>query len=203
MARGREDRTVRTMRVRDAVVDDALAMGRVIVASFLAANRGQIPETAFQKRVEEWTPEVSARGWARALAQLADGNPERDVILVAEGDDGDLLGLVSGGAATRDANGKVAEIGALYVLPSRQRQGIGRSLLRAAADNLAGLGFVELHVGVLSVDLSARAFYEAMGGREIGQRTFNEEGYLLPLTIYAWPDIASLDSGRNAAPPAP
>ena len=196
---GHEDRTVRTMKVRDALVDDAPAMGRVMVESFLAAHRGQMPEAAFQKRVEEWTPEVSARGWARALVELADGNPERDVILVAEGDDGDLLGPVSGRAAEREVNGTVAEIGALYVLPSRQGRGIGGSLLRAAAGNLAGLGLVELHVGVLSVNLSARAFYEAMGGREIGQRTFDEEGYLLPETIYAWPDIASLDSGRNVA----
>ncbi|HTW08554.1 MAG TPA: hypothetical protein VME46_13640 [Acidimicrobiales bacterium] len=75
-----------------------------MVASFLAASRGQMPEAAFQKRVEEWTPEVSAHGWARALAQLADGNPERDVILVAEVDDGDLLGLASGGAAEREVN---------------------------------------------------------------------------------------------------
>jgi GNAT superfamily N-acetyltransferase len=203
MARGHKDGTVRTMRVRDAVVNDAPAMGRLMVESFLAASRGQMPEAAFQKRVEEWTPEVSAHGWARALAQLADGNPERNVILVAEGDDGDLLGLASGGAAEREVNGTVAEIGALYVLPSRQGRGIGGSLLRAAAGNLARLGFVELHVGVLSVNLSARAFYEAMGGREIGQGTFDEEGYLLPLTIYAWPDITSLDSGSNVADLAP
>ncbi len=75
MARGREDRTVCTMRVRQAVVDDAPAMGRLMVASFLAAHRGQMPEAAFQKRLKEWKPEVSARGWADALAQLADGNP--------------------------------------------------------------------------------------------------------------------------------
>jgi GNAT superfamily N-acetyltransferase len=182
---------VHTITVRGAVVADAPAMGRVIVESFLMANRGQIPEAAYQKRVAEWTPEASARGWERALARLADGNPDREVILVAEADDGDLVGLVSAGGAERDATGKIAEIGALYVLPSRQRQGIGRSLLRAAADKLAAVGFVELHVGALSVALSARAFYEATGGREIGQRTFNEEGYLLPLTIYAWPDIST------------
>jgi hypothetical protein len=43
------------------------------------------------ERVDEWTPEVSARGGARALAERADGNPDRDVVLVAEDDRG-LLG---------------------------------------------------------------------------------------------------------------
>jgi GNAT superfamily N-acetyltransferase len=188
------------MKVRDAVVDDAPAMGRVMVESFLAAHRGHMPEAAFQKRVEEWTPEVSARGWARALSQLADGNPEGDAILVAEGDDSDLLGLVSGGAAEHEVKGPVAEITALYVLPSRHGRGIGRSLLRAAADNLARLGFAELRVGVLSANISARAFYEAMGGRESGQGTFNEEGYLLPMTIYTWPDITSLGPRKGRRP---
>ena len=188
------------MKVRDAVVDDAPAMGRVMVESFLAAHRGQMPETAFQKRVEEWTPEVSAGGWARALAQVSDGNPEGDAILVAEGDDSDLVGLVSGGAAEHEVNGPVAEISALYVLPSRHGRGIGRSLLRAAAGNLARLGFAELRVGVLSVNLSARAFYEAMGGREIGQGTFDEEGYLLPMTIYTWPDITRLGFPERTPP---
>jgi hypothetical protein len=31
-----------------------------------------------------------------------------------------------------------------------------------------------------------------MGAREIGQRTFDEEGHLLPMTIYAWLDISAL-----------
>jgi hypothetical protein len=36
-----------------------------------------------------------------------------------------------------------------------------------------------------------------MGGREIGQRTFDEEGYLLPVTIYAWSDIIALGGGPS------
>jgi hypothetical protein len=34
-----------------------------------------------------------------------------------------------------------------------------------------------------------------MGGQEIGERTIDEEGYLLPGTVYAWPDIAAMASG--------
>ena len=63
-----------------------------MVESFLSAHRGQIPDPASQKRVDEWTPEVSAVGWARAVTEIPDGNPDRDVILVAE-DDAELHGL--------------------------------------------------------------------------------------------------------------
>ena len=32
-------------------------MGRVMVDSFLSAHRGQMPDAAWQQRVDEWTPE--------------------------------------------------------------------------------------------------------------------------------------------------
>jgi ribosomal protein S18 acetylase RimI-like enzyme len=187
------------MRVRAAVVEDAPAMGRVMVDSFLSAHRGQMPDAAWQKRVDEWTPDVSARGWARAITEQGGGNAVRDVLLVAEDDAGVLCALVSGTAADDDPSGSIAEIGALYVLPDRRGQGIGRSLLRAAASDLATLGFSELQVGVLTANLPARGFYEVMGGCEIGRRTVDEEGYLLPVTIYGWPDITALtgDSGET------
>ncbi len=73
-------------------------------------------------------------------------------------------------------------------------------MLRAASRELAELGFSALHVGVLSANLPARAFYQAMGAREIGQRMFDEEGRLLPLTLYAWLDITSLIDDSSKTP---
>jgi ribosomal protein S18 acetylase RimI-like enzyme len=183
------------MKIRAAAVGDAPAMGRVMVESWLTAHRGQMPDAAWQKRVDEWTPEASGAAWARLLAERA--APARDdqdrvVLLVAEGDAGDPLGLVLGTEAEDDPSGSTAEIVALYVKPDRQGRGIGRTLLGEGARELARLGFSALHIGVLTANLPARAFYEAMGGQEIGQRTFDEEGVVLPGTVYAWPDITSL-----------
>ena len=104
------------MRIRAAVADDAPAMGRVMVDSWLSAHRGQVPDAAWQQRVDEWTPEVSARAWARTFAERTDGDGPVDVMLVAEDDAGVLIALVSGTAADEDPSGSIAEIGALYVL---------------------------------------------------------------------------------------
>lgn len=188
------------MKVRAAEDEDAPAMGRVMVDSFLSAHQGQMPDAAWQKRLDEWTPDVSARGWAGAIAEQGCGEPTRGVVLVAEDNAGVLCALVSGAAASDDPSGSTAEIGALYVLPDRRGQGIGGCLLRAAASELATLDFSELQIGVLTANLAARGFYEAMGGHEVGQRTFDEEGFLLPVTIYGWPDIAALggDSSRTS-----
>jgi ribosomal protein S18 acetylase RimI-like enzyme len=188
---------VSRVKIRVAVAEDALAMGRVMVDSFLSAHRGQMPDAVWQQRVDEWTPDVSARAWARTIADRAAGKAARDVLLVADDDEGSLTALVSGSAADDDRSGSIAEIGALYVLPDRRGRGFGGSLLRAAASELADLGFSALHLGVLTANLPARGFYEAMGGREIGRRTDDEEGYLLPVTVYGWSDITALSGGSS------
>src|SRR3954451_10908610 len=180
------------MKGREAVPDEAPAMGRGMGESWLRAHRGQVPDAAWQKRLKEWTPDVSAQGWTRTLAELANGHDRPGALLVGEADAGVPVALVLGTEAGDDASGSVAEIGALYVLPDRQGQGIGRLLMVEASRRLATLGFTTLHVGVLTANLPARAFYQALGGQEIGQRTFEEDAYLLPGTVYAWMDIAVL-----------
>jgi ribosomal protein S18 acetylase RimI-like enzyme len=116
--------------------------------------------------------------------------------LVAE-DAGGVVGMVSGGAAAGVVSGRTCEIGALYVDPQRRGLGIARSLLRAAAGRLAQLGYSDLRIGVLTANGPARRFYEAMGGREIAHGTVDEEGYLSPLTIYAWADLNDLNPRRE------
>ena len=192
-----DERTRPTMRVRAAVLQDAPVLGRVMVDSWLSAHRGQMPESAWRTRVEEWTPEVSARAWARLLAEGGAGGDARAVLLVAEDDSGDLVALVLGTGAEDDESGETAQIDALYVLPDDQGRGIGRLLLQEAARRLLSLRYSQLTIGVLSANLPARAFYEAMGGVEIGQRTFDEEGHPLAGTVYGWPDLAALTGDAN------
>jgi len=180
------------MEVRSARQVDAQALGRVTVAAWLSAHRGQMPEAAWQKRVEEWTPEVSARAWARLLSAMAAGEEPRTVLLVAEETTAGLVALVLATEDESDPAGATAQVPALYVLPDHQRRGTGRLLLQQAATELDTLGFTALRIGVLTANRPARAFYEAMGGSEVEQRTFDEEGVLLPETVYGWSDLGVL-----------
>ncbi|WP_374455427.1 N-acetyltransferase family protein [Nocardioides sp.] len=180
------------MEVRAARPEDAPALGRVMVGAWLSAHHGQMPEAAWQKRVEEWTPEVSAQGWARMLSSMAAGDQLRTVLLVAEEEPSDPVGLVLATEDEGDVSGATAQVNALYVLPTDQGRGTGRLLLRTAAAELRRRGFSRLHVGVLTANLPARGFYEAMGGHEVAQRTFDEEGVALPETVYGWSDLTLL-----------
>lgn len=178
------------MRTRAARPADAAALGHLMVESWLSAHRGQLPDVAWRARVEEWTPDVSARGWARVLDAQDAARVSDDVLLVAEEDAGaTIVGLVHGTLADEDGTGEVLS---LYVAPGRHRQGVGAALLRAGAAALRDRGAARLRLSVLTANVPARAFYEAMGGVETGHGTTDEEGHLLPTTIYEWCPVSAL-----------
>src|SRR5437867_3700101 len=72
------------MIIRLAREEDAAAMARVTVDTFLAAHREQLPAQLWAKRAQEWTYEVSEQGWLRTLRCLSDlEEPTQDVQMVA------------------------------------------------------------------------------------------------------------------------
>lgn len=160
--------------VRAAVVADAPALGRVMVEAWLSAHRAQVPDASWQRRLEEWTPEVSASGWSRLLSE----QDPRTLLLVAEEKPGEPVGLLLADEDDDSGAGTAARVKALYVLPGHQGHGLGRLLLGSAARKLVSLGFSRLRVGVLTANAPARAFYEAMGGREVGERADVRRGRL-------------------------
>lgn len=184
------------MKIRSATSGDASALGRIMVASWLSAHRDHIPDAAWRKREAEWTPDVSARAWARTLIAQANGDAPREVLLVAEDDKADLTALAYATPAVDDPSGSRAALGALYVSPAHRGKGIGSALVKEVARELADLGFVTLRVEVLTANLPARSFYETMGALEISTGTFDEEGYILDATVYEWPDITALIGDR-------
>lgn len=173
------------MNIRPAQLDDAPAMARVMVDTYLAAHRGQMPEAAWQKRKQEWSYAESEAGWRRALTAVADGSDPM-WIEVAVNEREEVVGVV---LAHLTETPYVGEIGLIYVRPEAQGQGAGRQLVQAAAAYLALLGCSELHIATLAANEPARRFYEAIGGRVVDEREFDEEGTLLPEVVYGWPDI--------------
>jgi ribosomal protein S18 acetylase RimI-like enzyme len=166
-------------------------MGRVFVDSYRTGHRGQVPDSFLTSR----TYEGSARAWARDLVELAGESDPTTCILVAEDAASGVVGVVMGGPAepwpadeTARAARPTGELYALYVDPRHQGRGFGRALLEAAAAWLAGRGRRRLLVGVLVANGPARRFYEASGGRLLGQRPYEEEGVVLDEAVYVWND---------------
>jgi ribosomal protein S18 acetylase RimI-like enzyme len=187
------------MVVRVARVEDAPGMARVMVDTFLSAHRGQMPEEAWRKRREEWTYEVSENSWARKLREIEDDRPQ-ECIYVALDDAGDVAGLAVGGPPRADGPEDTGEIHMLYVRESHQRRGLGRLLVQAVAAHLAQMGRHQLLIGCLAANAPARRFYEALGGRLVGEREYDEDGVMLPEVVYGWPDTQALAAEGTAEP---
>lgn len=160
-----------------------------MVDTYLSAHHDQMPEAAWNKRHDEWTYAVSERAWQSTLTE-----PEHaECVYVAEYlPTGEVIGLGYGHASDRKLLLNAGEVSALYVRKEFQGQGIGRGLVGALATHLATQGYTALIICVLTVNTPARGFYEAIGGRVIGETEFDEEGWLLPETIYGWDNVDRL-----------
>ena len=171
-----------SIEIREAYSDDAPAMARLVVDTWLEAHHGQMPDHLWEARRSDWTYDESEQGWRRALASIADGSSPGDHTFVAT--DNDQVVGVAACAASEDLSS--VEVGSLYVLVSHQRKGIGRRLLEVVRARYGKLGAKVLHIGVLAANHPARGFYEAMGGQLAGERETDEQGEKLPEVVYAW-----------------
>jgi ribosomal protein S18 acetylase RimI-like enzyme len=83
---------------------------------------------------------------------------------------------------------KVGQLYELYVSPAARERGIGRRLVREAAERMIGDGLGSMAVEVLAGNPS-RWFYEALGGRLAARGHHVFGGERLPSVIYAWDDL--------------
>lgn len=135
--------------IRPAKQTDAQALGTVYCRSWQHAYAGLMP-TFF---LDALTPE-------NCTPKPDHIAPERR--LVAEMN-GEVVGTVTfGKSRDMDADG-MAEIYALYVLPTCWKMGQGSALLRAAVDILKSQGYKGMALWALQENHQARAFYERMG----------------------------------------
>jgi ribosomal protein S18 acetylase RimI-like enzyme len=178
------------MMIRAAQEADAPEMGRFFVETWLTAHKGQIPEGQWQARQKNWTPEVSARGWAETLRDMAAGeSPDECIYLaVATADLPEIIGIVMGGRAQIGPWPEAGEIYVLYVRQDKQGQGVGKQLLATAVHHLAQLGMTRLVISCLDTNAPACGFYEACGGQKVGEVEKEVEGFTEVHRVYGWKD---------------
>jgi ribosomal protein S18 acetylase RimI-like enzyme len=185
------------MIIRPAHQSDAPAMGRMMVETYLLAHKGQIPDGAWQRRQEEWTWEVSAKGWSGTISEIADGLSPKDCIYLAVDEEAgeaqeQVVGLVMGGPAEVGPWEQAGEIYALYVRQAYQRNGLGQELIQAAVRHLRQAGINRLVIRSLVKNEPANQFYESLGGQIVGERESEDYGFPIVEQIYGWEDSARL-----------
>lgn len=150
------------VQIREAVAEDAEAIGRVRHASWQVAYSGLMPA--------DYLAGLSVDGFElSARRMLADRAAKGMSVFVAE-----VGGVVSGFASvgpSRDADeagGSVGELYAIYLDPAIWRLGIGARLQEVALGRLRAEGYREATLWVLATNAASRAFYEHTGWRHDG-----------------------------------
>lgn len=171
--------------VRAATPADAGAIARVHRESWRTSYSGILPREV----VEREAGSKSELAWRRRLASSHSGACAWVVETTREG----IVGFASCGEARDSVAGLDAEIYALYVLQSHQRRGAGRVLVRACARHFVRHGLFGFYLWVLKAN-RARLFYEAMGGREVGEKQERLGMHPYDEVAYGWHDLTALVS---------
>jgi ribosomal protein S18 acetylase RimI-like enzyme len=183
-----------TVRIRRARADDAARIARLDIETWRDAYAGILPgpfliDLDARRRQAGWRAEIGRPGIAVFVAV------DEDDDIVAFGSAGRIrgggrFGDVGDGRGAAAAETRDGEVFTLYVAPERHDQGIGRRLLLALLGWLRDGGTRRALVWVLR-DNPARFFYQRVGGRPCGERSFAVGGAAVSAVAYAWNDIGA------------
>src|SRR5262245_49718372 len=165
----REERVM----VRRAEAKDLADVEAVARAAWRAAYAGIIPDEVQRRLLESWYSPESLR---RALT--AQGSS----FFVAE-----LAGDVIGFAQYVRSSAESVELTRIYVLPDRQRTGVGMRLLDAGVVECSAQGLKYLTVHVERANRNGRRVYERASFAEPRELTPDVQGYMLALVEYRRP----------------
>jgi ribosomal protein S18 acetylase RimI-like enzyme len=159
--------------IRRAEVADLSKVETVARTTWPVAYAGIIPDEVQRRMLESWYSPESLR---RALAVPGSS------FFVAESS-GDVIGFAQ--FVRRSA--ELVELTRIYVLPDRQRSGVGMRLLRAGLKEFTEEGLKHLTVQVERDNRNGRGFYERAGFAEPRELTHDVLGYVLALVEYRRP----------------
>ena len=186
------------LAIRRAQAGDAAAIAAAHVAAWHEAYAGLVPA----RMLSAFTVAERTRRWRRILS--APDPARQSAVFVAVAQNRGIVGFGScGRQPTPDllAGGFAGEFSALYLLAAHQRQGTGRRLMALMAQDLLAREMRGAALWVLRDNGPARAFYEALGAKIVGQRVETVDAFtsgraraqdVLHEVAYGWPDLAVL-----------
>lgn len=179
------------LTIRPARADDAPALGRVHVQVWRETYPCIVPRRTLDAMREE---ERAAR-WHSVIETL----PANMFVWVAfEGED--LMGFCGGGPAREAHLGQPAEIYMINILKAAHRKGVGRALMRHAAQSLLANGHTNAGLWVFVENHNARTFYRHLGGVETDIRQdVDFDGEKCPEMAVHWRDLRVLDPYPSTA----
>jgi ribosomal protein S18 acetylase RimI-like enzyme len=162
------------MQVRAATVDDVDAIRRVAGES-LGASYGHV--------LDEETLEEAVERWYATDSLSEDIEADDSVMLVAERDDGTVVGFAQG--YVTDRRERVGEIDWLHVDPDEREGGVGTELLTDIESALADAAVDRIEGCVLRANEAGGEFYAEHGFDLTGERSVKIAGERFDEAIYS------------------
>ena len=156
------------MKIRYAELFDALSIAKIHCETWQFAYANLIPQQILEKR--KFSSERVLR-WQNRIKE------QKDIILVAEDEQGIVTGFAWGGKA-RDENISLKyELYALYVAPNAQDKGFGSALLK----NFSQKVNEDFYLFALNGNDNAQKFYLKHGGilKPEFEKQQDDEGFVL------------------------
>ena len=181
------------INIRSACVQDAHEIAKVYIDTWRSTYPGILPD----KVLLEMSIERQIAIWVRAIKHSR--GPTDEKILVLENDDKNIIGISSCGFNRDRKTHFDGEVYTLYVHPDYQDHGYGKNLLFSLFDILLTQSYSSAIIWTLR-DNPSRFFYEAMGGKRIGERQEKIWGLILSEIAYGWSDLSTFIKSRKAGP---
>ena len=160
--------------IRIAKLQDAAAIAHVHVRSWLTTYRGIVPDDYLTslneaERVPLW------QDWLT-----------KDISVFVAEIDGEVIGFAGGGAIREPIEAYDSELYTLYLLEEAQGLGIGKDLLGAVMQALAGKGYAHMLVWVLEANPAVQ-FYQRTGAQRVTNKEIEIGGVQLSEAAFGWP----------------
>ena len=165
----------------DASPEDAAAVAKVHAASWKATYRGILPDTYLDTEVDV----ERADYWQSAL------DTRRYRIVKLARVSGEVAGLIALHDDPED-EGYDFTIEHLHILPGYKGQGLGRYLMKSAAETAQAGGAENLCLWVFEENVAAIGFYERLGGMTDAHGTDKFAGGDAPDRRIGWHDLDKL-----------
>lgn len=171
------------MIIRPATPADAAGIARVHVDTWRTTYAGIVPaEFLAHMSYEE--------GQQRWVSRLSD-TQNATFVFVAEDEQGQIVGFVSGGPNRNDEPLYQSELYAIYILQAYHGRGLGQQLTVALVEKLLQMGMNSMILWVFATN-PARHFYEALGGQLVKASQFEISGAIIDEVAYGWLDIRTI-----------
>lgn len=177
--------------IRALTLDDIPALAHIVVTANDHAFRGLLPDETL-----DFPESESAANWRHFLE--GEGLPEGDFMLVAQAENGEVVGYIWGGRNWKE-KAFAGELRQINILPAYQGQGIGRLLMCHLARRFVAQGISSVRVEVLKINPN-RPFYERLGGVFVREFPYAGDVFTVPAYVYGWADIQTLLVHCHAVP---